>query len=366
MALLHARSLAGLKLLPPCLLSTPLASLPLCSQTVIALQPPAFARRCGRRGVGDAAYAQEAAVGDLQLRKMERLQKEVKGLRADVRKLTIMLEQDFIGSRRGEESSHWRRSSDGPAPLSPLAGGKLPMDLEKGSFEESQLANWRQEIRPTVETARMQPTHICEMGHNVLAQLALQGNHHAHRERMIREIMSVDNVSWEEAHKVLEAMDEYKEKYYWPTTMPYRIGICIAFCFATASCLLVFHPPLALWYGEEIAGFSLKDDCDKDSIDEMTINKVGMWTWQWMEPMIGTASFMLLCAQFMRAQFVKMHMKTFLDIMESKKADRLARKFTQYDKSMVRTWAKPLPRTNLQLFPIYERTTGMRGPSTGL
>ena len=31
-------------------------------------------------------------------------------------------------------------------------------------------------------------------------------------------------------------------------------------------------------------------------------NEVGTWTWTWMEPMIGTASFALLCAQFARAQ----------------------------------------------------------------
>merc|ERR1711879_502112 len=117
-------------------------------------------------------------------------------------------------------------------------------------------------------------------------------------------------------------MDEAKEKYYWFVTLPYRIGVTLAFSGAIASCTLVFFPPIAHWYGTTIAGEKLPED--KSDVSDMTINQVGMWTWAWMEPMIGTASFLLLCCQFMRSNILKLNMKSWLELVESWKANRLA------------------------------------------
>jgi len=257
-----------------------------------------------------------------------------------------------------ENDPFWRSSVHGAAPLTPIdATSTTQSDSKRDTYFR------HIEVRPSVRTAQMQPTHISEMAHSTLAHLALSGNHFAHRERMIREIMRVDNVSWDKAHDVLAEMDEYKERRYWLVTMPYRIGITTATALGIASCFLVFHPATAYWYGTEIVNEDLPDGHD---ISDLTINQVGTWTWQWMEPMIGTASFVLLCAQFMRSQYVKLQMKSFLDIMESRKANMLADKYMHYDRSMVRTWAKPLPRAKPNFFPIYERTTGIRGPSSGL
>jgi len=276
--------------------------------------------------------------------------KEMKHLRKEVKKLSLIVEQDFVGYRRSsqeESSAFWRSSLQGPDDLT----------------DPLQTLGNQEEVRPSVRTARLQPKHISEMGHSTLAGLALENNHYAHRERLIREIMSVDNCSWEEAHNVLASMDEYKERYYWFVTAPYRLGIFIATTFGIGSIFLVFHPSTADWYGTNIAGEELPEGTD--SVSDLTINQVGTWTWSWMEPMIGTASFVLLCAQFVRAQLIRINMKTFLAIMESRKADRVAQQFHQYDKSMIRTWAKPLPKAKTG-FPIYERTLGIRGPSSGL
>lgn len=212
--------------------------------------------------------------------------------------------------------------------------------------------------------AMLQPTHVSEMGHLTLAHLALQRNHSAHRERLLREIMSTDKVSWDEAHKVLFEMDRVKERYYWAYTMPYRIGITASFFFGIGSFLFVFYHPVAHWYGTKIAGEDLPDG--KEDIYDMTMNQVGTWTWGWMEPMIGTATFVLLCAQFMKANIIKLNMKSWMELVETKKSDLLADKFPRYDRSIVRTWAKPLPKANPNFFPIYERKSGNRGPSSGL
>merc|ERR1719384_2971614 len=51
-------------------------------------------------------------------------------------------------------------------------------------------------FRPSLDYAEKQPTHVCEMSHQTLAELALLGNHCAQRERLLREVMAVDDVSW--------------------------------------------------------------------------------------------------------------------------------------------------------------------------
>lgn len=225
-------------------------------------------------------------------------------------------------------------------------------------------AQSRKAVRPSLTTAIMQPAHVSELGHCSLAELAMDGNHSAQRERLLREIMCVENCSWEEAHDKLEELDVHKEKFYWFETMPYRIGMAVALGGALGATLLVFWRPLAYFYGTEIAGEELPEGV-KD-IGDLTTNQVGTWTWSWMEPMIGTASFVLLCCQFMRAHAVRMNLKPYNEYLLQWRADRCAQRFPQYDRSMVRAWAKHMPRVGLSLFPIYERQCGFKGPTSGL
>merc|ERR1711924_265428 len=116
-------------------------------------------------------------------------------------------------------------------------------------------------------------------------------------------------------------------------------------------------------YGVNIAGEDPPEDPD---IDEMTVNQIGSWTWTWMEPMIGTATFVLLCCQFMRAQAVKMNMKSWGESFLQWRGDRLALRFADYDRSIVRAWAKFMPTVKTNFFPTYERFAGIKGPTSGL
>merc|ERR1719401_1048144 len=111
--------------------------------------------------------------------RLAELQNEVRSLRDDVQRLTSVMQA-------AHHHSH-----------------VLNAKREK---IEAGLPRHLAEVRPTVESASIQPTHICEMNHFTLAHLAVMDNHHAHRERLIREIMSVDGMSWEEAHEVLDKM----------------------------------------------------------------------------------------------------------------------------------------------------------------
>jgi 7-cyano-7-deazaguanine synthase in queuosine biosynthesis len=50
--------------------------------------------------------------------------------------------------------------------------------------------------RVTIEQAKNMPRNYPEMPNDVLLTMAIMGDQDAREERMIREIMSVDNVSW--------------------------------------------------------------------------------------------------------------------------------------------------------------------------
>jgi len=218
----------------------------------------------------------------------------------------------------------------------------------------------RKVFRPTLEMVANQPTHVSQIGNDALFTLGLQGSHTAHKERLLREIMQVDHCSWEEAHKRLDEMDIYNEKYYWCQSMPYRIGLGMALASAIAGSLMVFYKPVAEAYGTQVAGEDLPEGFK--SIADMTTNQVGSWTWTWMEPMIGTASFVLLCFQFARAQAWRLNLSPFTESMIRWRANRLALQYPQYDTAIVRAWGKHLPFVQWNTFPVYRRHLGFKGP----
>merc|ERR1712032_23447 len=211
----------------------------------------------------------------------------------------------------------------------------------------------RDTFRPTMDMVEIQVNNTCQLDNDTLAVLALQGDIYARRERLLREIMLVDKVSWDDAHHRLIEMDVFCEQYYWLHTMPYRIGFSLAVVGAIGSCLLVFHKSLSMRYAVDVAGEELPEGVE--DISEMTTNQVGKWTWGWMEPMIGTASFVLLCLQFGRAQAAKMKMYPYTEAMIAWRSNRLAAQFPQYDGAIVRVWAMTMPPVGFDMLPRYRR-----------
>merc|ERR1711879_660804 len=87
----------------------------------------------------------------------------------------------------------------------------------------------------------------------------------------------------------------------------------------------------------------------------MTYIQVGAWTWSWMEPILGTASFVLLCLQLGRSQCVRMRYYPYTESMLRWRSHRVAKQYPQYDGSMVRAWAKILPRVKWNFMPVFRR-----------
>jgi len=60
--------------------------------------------------------------------------------------------------------------------------------------------------KPSIELAKEMPRDFCDMSNDALCIYAAQGHHEAHRERMLREIMNVDQIDWKRAHTKLDEM----------------------------------------------------------------------------------------------------------------------------------------------------------------
>lgn len=60
----------------------------------------------------------------------------------------------------------------------------------------------------------------------------------------------------------------------------------------------------------------------------------------WMEPPLGTFSFVLLCLQFSRAQMVNLGLKPFTTYVKERRADRLCREYPGYDKRILSDFSK--------------------------
>lgn len=73
-----------------------------------------------------------------------------------------------------------------------------------------------------------------------------------------------------------------------------------------------------------------------------TILEVGMWTWGWMEPPLGTISFFILCMQFAAQQRLNLGLQPFTEWLKSRKADQFNLAYPMYDRYIVRDYAKAI------------------------
>ena len=125
----------------------------------------------------------------------------------------------------------------------------------------------------------------------------------------------------------------------WLYKLPYQLGIGTTLCMGLGAVPCVFHKETAIWFCSNF----VKEDIPTEPEVLETWFKVGTWTWSWMEPMIGTASFVLLAFQLVRSHMQKIDQKPFGRYMESRRADHLTKHFPAYEREIVRDYAKSDP-----------------------
>ena len=87
---------------------------------------------------------------------------------------------------------------------------------------------------------------------------------------------------------------------------------------------------MALWFNEHYVTADVAEDKDLE-----TWLEVGGWTWNWMEPVLGTASFVLLALQFSRAQLENLAIRPFTRHMRNQRGLSLVKHYPQYDADLL-------------------------------
>eukprot|EP00296_Roombia_truncata_P000704 JP436391.1.p1 GENE.JP436391.1~~JP436391.1.p1 ORF type:complete len:261 (+),score=61.19 JP436391.1:2-784(+) len=184
--------------------------------------------------------------------------------------------------------------------------------------------------KPTMEDAKNMPRFYSEFSNEALAIMATQGEQGARQERLIREIMIVDNVSWDDAQPTFQAMSEANKAGMALAKVPYKIGIATALTAAFSSIPLCFHMDTVMWFNERFVTADIPESKDLE-----TWLEVGSWAWNWMEPPLGQISFFLLCLQFARSQMQNLGAKPFTGWLLHRRADRLCAAYPTYNKKIV-------------------------------
>jgi hypothetical protein len=118
---------------------------------------------------------------------------------------------------------------------------------------------------------------------------------------------------------------------------PYMASIYVALFSGWASIPLVFHYDSAQAFNDR---FVTADPPEVGEAD--TWLEVGAWSWNWMEPPLGTISFFLLCVQFARDQRVTLGDLTMAERIATYQGEKLVAAFPAYDAAIVRAYGKAI------------------------
>lgn len=188
---------------------------------------------------------------------------------------------------------------------------------------------------PSSQEAAQLPRSAAELSNEALVILAEQGNHDACYERLIRNIMTVDQISWFEANRVAKRIAKVNQKSMIWGSVPASLGVSVGIFSGVVAPPLVFDQSLAMWFNNRFVTQPLPDAEDMETVWE-----IGAWTWTWMEPALGTASFVLLAAQFTRAQMLNLNIRPYTHWLQQKRAEKLASRFPQYCDDILADFAK--------------------------
>jgi len=181
------------------------------------------------------------------------------------------------------------------------------------------------------------PQTYADYSHDALLMLSVAGDDDAVVERMVRDIMLVDGVSHADANVKMAEIEAAATKGLWLTRFPYRVGIASALIAGFGSIPMCFDLHTTLWFNE---GYVTTDVPEAKDLE--TWLEVGSWSWNWMEPPLGQASFFLLCLQYSRDQMKNIGMKPYTEWLKERRAAKLVDQFPTYNKIIVADFSRSL------------------------
>jgi len=189
--------------------------------------------------------------------------------------------------------------------------------------------------KPTLAYAKIMPSKYSSMKHEQILQLCVEGSQPARREALIRNIMAVDSIEYSDAAAKVRKMSIDNRSVMHLEYSPYHIGMGAALAGGAISFPLVFDKNAVIWFNEKFVTAEVPPIEDLETMWE-----VGSWSWGWMEPVIGQASFVLLLLQFARSQAVKLGVKPYGDYMLHIRSKRLVSAYPQYNPMFLEWFAQ--------------------------
>eukprot|EP00392_Amoebophrya_sp_AT5.2_P010657 g10722.t1 len=191
---------------------------------------------------------------------------------------------------------------------------------------------------PKVEEAKRMPKCWHELDNiSLWVHCGPTGSHDANEERLIREIMAVKEVDYQTAVRELLEIQEViiggRSIFKHVGLLPYKAGMLLAGGFGVSTPVM-FHKDTVLWFNEHFVTADVPEPKDLE-----TWLEVGSFAWQWMEPLIGQLSFLILVAQYMRNQLLNLGLKPYTGMLINYRCSRAVEKYPEYSETILMDYA---------------------------
>jgi hypothetical protein len=184
-----------------------------------------------------------------------------------------------------------------------------------------------------------------------------------------RHIRDVDKVTYEQAEATFIEIETKNSEYAFLLALPFQMGVFATLGSCIISVPLVFHLPTVSWFNEWYVTADIPPAKDLE-----TALEVGAWSWNWwvhflfcfcfcacfccrilthvfvsflsspcvhrMEPVMGTATFGLLCMQYLRQHLDHLGFEPYTARLKKKRGLRLLEAFPQYESELLLTYSK--------------------------
>ncbi len=122
--------------------------------------------------------------------------------------------------------------------------------------------------KPTLDYARGMPQSFSAMRHEQIIQLCVEGSYNARREALIRNVMAVDSVEYDEAAKTVEEIAQENRSLMKVEYLPYQAGIFTAVASGVISWPLIFDKNIAMRFNESFVTTDVPDVKDLETMWE--------------------------------------------------------------------------------------------------
>lgn len=197
---------------------------------------------------------------------------------------------------------------------------------EKGDFANG---------KPTIAYAKRLPKHWHSFTNEQVLHFAELGIPEACRECIVRDVMAVDGLEYDEAMKIFDQIRKTNRRGMGMAAAPFYIGFSGAVIAGYGSIPAVFDLSSVQWINDTFVTAEMPPLEDLE-----TYLEVGSASWGWMEPVLGQVSFFLLTMQFARSQMQNLGIRPYYNWQKERRAQRLVNMYPKYDPEFLSNYAR--------------------------